>query len=415
MSRPRPRAPELLESPEAARDGLGALWALLGCQATLTAGLALSFPFFAIYLNRDRGLGMGWVGFWLSLMLLASAAGSVVAGELCDLRGAKPVMLWALAWRGLLAGAMAAAIWRRASLPLIVGLHVAGGAFGHFFDPAVRAWIARLSAARRVQYFGYHRVAVNLGWAIGPAAGGFLAGRSYAGAFAVTAAFCAACAALLWRALPAGGAVRSGAGLSFRQLLSCAPDRRFLHHCACCLLIAVVMGQLTSTLSVHSIAYGGLSEAQVGLLFTVNGALVLLLMLPTSSYAGWPLTAALAAGCALYAVGYTGVGFARGFPAMAAAVAVLTLGEILVSPRLPSLTANLAPPQELGRYMGLQTLCFTVGAAAAPLLGGAGLQRLSPRWPAATWLAVGGLAAAAAAGFLRLGRRLTQHEEGLAA
>ncbi len=393
----------------------GQLWALLVCQAALTAGLALSFPFFAIYLNRDRGLAMGWVGLWLSVMMTATALGNALAGELSDLRGSKFVMVCALLWRCALAAAMAAAIWRRAAVALIVALHVAGGAFGQFFDPALRSWIAsHFSAARRVAYFGYHRMAVNVGWSIGPALGGFLAGRSYALAFAVTAAFCGGCAALVARALEPGGSTRGAAGWSVREMLASVPDRRFLEHCAFSLVIAAVMAQLTTSLSVHCVSFARITEPEVGLLFALNGVLVLLLMWPTSSWIGPRLTAAIAGGCALYALGYAAVGFARGLAAMAGAVTVVTLGEILVTPRIPTLTANLAPPTLLGRYMGLQGLSFTLGSALGPLLGGAALQYLSPRWAAAPWLIVGALGAAAAGGFRSLGRSLTLVEEGLA-
>lgn len=388
-----------------------ALWALLGTQALLTAGLALSYPFFALYLHRDRGLGTGWVGFWLCVMMLCGAVGTALAGDQSDARGPKAVMSFALFGRALLIGGMAAAVWCRAPISMIIALHIAGGFVGYFFDPAIRSWIASsVEPAQRVALYGRQRVAVNLGWAVGPALGGLLAAKSYALTFGVTSIVCLACGTLALRGLPDEPA-RTSEGASLSGALSAARDPRFLEYCAWCVVLAAVMAQLVAPLSLHAVDYVSLSERQVGALFALNGVIVILGVLPASDVAA-KLTSALGVGCLLYAAGYVAVGFSRGFWALAASVAVVTLGEIVVSPRLPALAANLAPKGRVGRYMGFQGLCFQTGSALGPLLGGAGLEHLSPRWTPAPWLVVGALGAAAAAGFSRLGRFLTHSEEG---
>lgn len=390
-----------------------ALWVLLACQALLTAGLALSYPFFALYLHRDRGLPMGAVGFWLFAMMACGAAGAAMAGELSDTRGPRAVMAGALVGRAVFIGALAVAVWTTASVGLIIALHVAGGFVGHFFDPAIRSWIAGgFTAAERIALYGRQRVAVNIGWSLGPALGGLLAAKSYALTFAATAAACLACAALAFWGLPADVVARPSEPASARELFSAAHDARFLRFCAWSLVIAVVMSQLVVTLSVHAVEMVGLSERQVGALFALNGVLVILGVIPAASLSSDSPTAALAAGCLLYAAGYAAVGFATGFWTLAAAVVVITLGEVVVSPRLPALTASLAPARLVGRYMGFQGLCYQAGSALAPLLGGAGLQYLSPRWAAAPWLVIGALGAAAAAGFAGLARFSTLPQEG---
>lgn len=124
------------------------------------------------------------------------------------------------------------------------------------------------------------------------------------------------------------------------------------------------------------------------------------------------LTSSLAAGCLLYSAGYGWVGFAEGFASLAAAVVLVTLGEVMVSPALQTMAANLAPEEMRGRYLGFQSLALQLGAAFGPLLGGLGLQVLSPRWSAAPWLAVAAVGAAAAFGFRSFGLRLGPAEDG---
>ncbi|MDE2489520.1 MAG: MFS transporter, partial [Elusimicrobia bacterium] len=209
-------------------------------------------------------------------------------------------------------------------------------------------------------------------------------------------------------------AARAEGGWDWGALAALGRDRRFVVLCGWTAAIACVMGQLVVPLSAHASAHSGLDDAQIGLLFTVNGALVVLLQHWATGLASRArLTAVAAAGCLLYAAGYSWVGFARGWGGLALGVAVVTLGEIAVSPALPALTANLAPAGEQGRYLGMFGLSWTLGNALGPVLGGYGLQWAGSRWIAAPWLAVGLLATASAWGFSRLGRDLSLAEEGL--
>jgi hypothetical protein len=67
------------------------------------------------------------------------------------------------------------------------------------------------------------------------------------------------------------------------------------------------------------------------------------------------------------------------------------VGEAFLGPTRNPLTADLAPPDLMGRYFGLQSMMFSGGFGLANGLGGVGLD-ISFR---GTWI-VGGLAAASA-------------------
>ncbi|MDE2492207.1 MAG: MFS transporter [Elusimicrobia bacterium] len=395
--------------------GRTALRALLVCQAVLVAGLTLSFPFLTLYLHEERGLPMGLTGAAIGLTVAAAALGQGLGGELSDLVGCKRVMEGAVAGRAVFTAALAWAVWRGWPVAAVVSLSALSGFAGNFYGPAVRAWIAHEHApGGRVRAYGLLRVATNASWAVGPAAGGLLARWSYGFMFAATAAVCAAGLALLVWAVPRAPAARAQGGWDWGALASLRRDRRFVELCALTAAIACVMGQLVAPLSAHASAHAALSDAQIGLLFTVNGALVVALQhAATRAASRWRLSAVSAAGCLFYAAGYAWVGFAGGWGGLAAGVGVVTLGEIAVSPCLPALTANLAPERERGRYLGMFGLSWTLGNAMGPLLGGYGFQWAGTRWIPAPWLAVGALALASGYGFKRLGRSLTAIEEGL--
>ena len=391
------------------------LWALLVCQCVLVAGLALSYPFFALYLHRMRGLPMGWVGAALSLMLASTALGQVLAGELSDIIGCKRVMEASVASRSMMVALMAWAMARQAPIAALVCLHVLAGFCGSFYDSAVRAWIASaLPPRERLLGYGRLRVAINLGWALGPALGGVMAEHSYPLLFAASGVACLVCLGLVHWTVSDIPRLRPESHFSWGELWSVSADARFTRFCGYGLLISMVMAQLTVALAVHSVRYVGLTEAQVGLLFTLNGAVVVLTQ--TSISRGLRrvrLSAMLALGSLFYAAGYGWAGFAPSFALMAVAVTVVTLGEVTVSPALQTLAANLAPEKLKGRYMGFQGLGIQLGAACGPLVGGLGLQLLSPRWSPGPWLIIAALGVLAALGFKRFGKELREDEDGL--
>lgn len=392
-----------------------ALRALLLCQGALIAGLALSFPFMTLYLHQRRGLPMGATGLAVSLSMAAAAAGQGMGGELSDLWGCKLVMSASLAGRVALTALMAWAVVAAWPVSVVAALLVGSGFIGGWYDPAVRAWIAQEHpAGGRVRAYGLLRVATNAAWAVGPAVGGLMAATSYALMFAVTSAMCLLCLVLLVWVVPDAPAARAAEGFDWGALASVRRDGRFLDFCVLTVAISAVMSQLVAPLSVHATAHGGLSEPQVGLLFGLNGTMVVLLQNGAArAISARTLSGAAAMGCLLYALGFSGVGFARGVPAFAVAMAVVTLGEIVVSPSLQTLAANLAPDRLRGRYIGFHGLMGQFGMAFGPLLGGLGQERLGGRWIPAPWLAAGALAALSGWGFSRLGRRLGPAEQGL--
>lgn len=392
-----------------------ALHALLLCHGVLVAGLALSLPFLTLYFHEKRGMPMGLVGLAVSGAVAAAAVGQAVGGELADVWGCKRVMALALVCRAAFMALLAAGVHGEWPVTAIIGFHVCGALSGNLYGPAVRAWISHEHpAGERSHAYSSLRVAQNAAFAVGPAIGGFMAGYSYSLMFAAAAVLMLLCLAMLSGLVPASPAARSGEGFAWDGTLRVARDGRFLELSIIGLLIACAMAQLVGPLSVHATAHGGLSETQVGFLFAVNGTLVVLFQhAATRLVSRSALTRAAAAGCLFYLAGWSWIGFSRGWWPLALGVAIVTTGEILVSPSLEALAANLSPSRLKGRYLGFQGLLQSLGQALGPLFGGLGFEHFGGRWIPAPWLAAGALAGAAGWGFWRLGRRVDAAEEGL--
>ena len=232
--------------------------------------------------------------------------------------------------------------------------------------------------------------------------------------FFATSAFCSVCGVLLALGLRDKEGFQRSESFSASGLFSTASDPKFLRFGLCALLLTAVMAQMVVPLSVHAVTYAGLSESQVGLLFSLNGSVVVATQfLGARLLKNAPQSRVLAWGSLLYAFSYATVGFLRGFPALAGAMVAISLAEVAVSPALQTLSANLAPQGLQGRFTGLSGMMEHVGMAAGPLLGGFFQQHLSPTWPAAPWLLIGGVGVLASSGFLALGPRLSAREQGL--
>ena len=125
------------------------------------------------------------------------------------------------------------------------------------------------------------------------------------------------------------------------------------------------------------------------------------------------ITSGLAAGAVLYAVGYLCFGYAPSFFFAAAAIVIVTLGELAVSPGMQALGANMAPRGEKGRYLGVQGLFQQVGSSMGIFIGSNAIGLLSPFYQQAPWFIVAAIAIGSSFGFLSLGRRLTREQDGL--
>lgn len=395
----------------------GGFWILAFAQGLMAAGYAISFPFLAVYLNSHRGMPMSWVGAFLAGSMLVSSLARFIGGEVSDAVGRRKVMVYSLWVRALVVSAIAWVIYARAPLWQIFVLHPLSGFIGSLFDPAAQSWVADYThPAGRMKAYGFLRVGTNAGWAVGPALGGFLASGSYALMFVVTAAVTAACAAILAlsiRDLP-GAAKGRAAAAGLSGAVQALSDGTFLRFCSFSFLITAVMSQLVVTTSLYSKTYLGLDEREIGLLFSINGLMVVFFQyFVTRLLEGRRLTAGMAAGALCYAAGYLFFGYSPSFFFAAGAFVVVTLGELAVSPGMQALGANMAPHGAKGRYLGVQGVFQQVGRAFGIFVGSNAVGEISPLFREGPWFIIAFITLTAGAGFLSLGRRLTHEQDGL--
>jgi MFS family permease len=382
------------------------VWVITAESLLTAAGFSITIPFLSLYLFQDRGLSMTIVGSIMMAAGLFSAIAHIIGGELSDRMGRKPVILGALSTRTFMYLGMAFLIGYQAPVWSIVVCYYVGLAIGMMERPASSAIITDLSPRNRLtETYGLFRVGINLGWAAGPAIGGYLAAfLPYSWLFGA-AALLTSLALLIVSFLLKESYTRQREKTELREILSILKERTFLIFIIISLVFFLVMGQMMSTLSIYTVDIMGLSTAQYGLLLTTNGLIVVLFQYPVAYRLGrFKKYRVLIVGSLLHAVGYLIFGWAGGFALAVVAMIIITTGEIIHAPMSLAVVGELAPPKYRGRYMGVFGLTQILGIAIAPLLGGVLLDAF-PLNPLFIWGVIASLGAAAALSYYWWGKR----------
>jgi len=376
-------------------------WTLFFVQLVVAIGFGAAMPFVSIYLHTQLGVSMTFVGTIMLLSALVAAAGRILGGELADRLGRRPVLIWGMGARVAAFAVMAYVIHVGASAVVVGGVFILVRFFGAVVRPGLAAMVADVVEPRqRVEAYALFRIGANAGWAMGPAIGGFLIATSYASLFLLTTF--ASLVGLLLMVFLTSESIRTVETVQFsiRRLLDAAGDVRFLVFCGWSVLLFVVMGQFASTLAVFSTSIVGISEAQLGWLFTVNGIAVVLFQWPAARLADRiGIRAGLDLGCVLYAVGYLSVAMASGLFLLIVSMVIITLGEVTFSPTSMAAVANMAPEDRIGRYMGFFGLTEALGWSLGPFVGGLLFDALQAS-PIQLWGIIAVIGVTAAVGFL---------------
>lgn len=117
----------------------------------------------------------------------------------------------------------------------------------------------------------------------------------------------------------------------------------------------------------------GISLSLYSVLWTVNGILIVLGQ-PLVSFVvkKWAesLKAQMAIGFIIFIVSFSMLLTAKQFPMFLAAMVILTIGEMLVWPAVPTIANQLAPKGKEGFYQGFVNSAATGGRMIGPLFGG---------------------------------------------
>jgi DHA1 family tetracycline resistance protein-like MFS transporter len=308
-------------------------------------------------------------------------------GRLSDRVGRRPVLMVSMAaaslaylWLGF-----ASSLWM-----LFAARALAGACAGNI--SAANAYIADVTTPEnRARGMGMIGAAFGLGFIIGPALGGVVAGNNLAtadlrspGLIACGLSIVAFLGVLfvLKESLPRGlpPRPRKGRIAALRDALA----RKTLARLLLIFFLAILaFGGMEATFALWAMAQFGWGPAQIGYICAYVGVLSALMQggLIGRLTARFGEEKLLIAGLSLIALGLVTITLAHGLPVLILAVSCLALGMGAMQPSLNSLISRRAGAGEQGEVMGVAQSVASLSRVLGPLLAGAlfaGLGRDAP-------------------------------------
>lgn len=365
-------------------------------------GSSLIYPFFALYVTAKFKVGLTEVGILLGAMTAGGIVGGLIGGWLTDRIGRKNIILFGL----LVSGLFSIVIIFIQQFELLIAVGALVGILGSMSGPAYQAMLIDIiPETNRNSAFGIVRVVYNLTVAIGPLIGGFISDYSYNWLFIGDAITSAATFLIVLKLLKETRPEETHTHdekdpLENKGYAPIFKDKQYLFLLGCLMLIFAVMMQMLSTLSVYMRDVHAFPNKYYGYILSLNATMVVLMQFWVSRRAEkLPPFITMIVGAVFAVVGYTMFGFIQSIWLFALAMAILTIGEMIIDPMSQTLAAGFAPPDMRGRYMAALHFSLSLSNLVTPYLAGLVIDNYDPRW---IWYTCGIVGTIAIVGFLKL-------------
>lgn len=348
------------------------VWLLIIGMALNVTGSSFLWPINTIFMHEHLGKSLTIAGIVLLLNSGAGIIGNLTGGLLFDkLGGYRTIMLGV----SISFTTSFLLIWFHDFWSYSILLVFMGFGMGIVF-PSMYALAGTMWKEGGRKAFNRIYIAQNVGVALGAALGGLAASYS----FTLSFISCSALSFLFFMIVIFGykGIDEKESG-SVQTVFS---QKKRIHNKQAFLALLILCGgyllawigyvQWQSTIASYTQDLG-VTLKMYSLLWTVNGLFIVL---------GQPLinvflkkwlqstTSQILVGYVIFIISFVIVGNAQDFSGFMIAMVVLTIGEMLVWPGVPSIAADLAPKGRAGFYQGIVNSTATGGRMLGPLFGG---------------------------------------------
>ncbi|GAA4078471.1 MFS transporter [Flavobacterium cheonanense] len=330
-------------------------------------------PFLSKYLYEDLHFSELQIGNILVCFGLGSMLGSWLGGKLSDKIGFYKIMIFSLFVSGLM-------FFGLQYITSYIGLCIAVFSImvvADMFRPAMFVSIgAYAKPENRTRALTLVRLAINLGFAAGPALGGLIIMNiGYKGLFWADGATCIIAILIFWMLVkekkkPAESKETKALLEANRE--SVFKDRPFWIFLFMCVITGVLFFQLFTTIPLYHKKQFNLNELQTGLLLTLNGVLVFFLEMPIVSYIErnkLDKVKIVTIGCFLMTISLflLLINFWAGV--LIIMMLFMTVAEMFAFPFSNSFAISRAPKGHEGRYMAIFTMSFSAAHILSAKIG----------------------------------------------
>lgn len=381
------------------------LWIVFLGNFIIAIGSSMAWPYLNIYIRQRLGLPLHLSTLLTSTRAATGILASLTIGSFSDKSGRRGIMLVSVIGGFLYHALMPMAnhVWE------FILLLAVWGALDNFYSVGSNAMIVDMTDRdNQLDAFALNRMTHNTGIAIGPIIGGILATRSYRLNFGFAAGFFSLAVILI--ALFVKESLNQLPSNSERLMLPENPTRMidvlrdhvFMISVGFLVLITVGTSAVFNLLPLYARETYAIPESQISIVFTVNALICVFLQLTATQFTArqHPFRG-LILSSALYGVAIAGYALIPSVPWYCVCMAVMTIGEIILSPTMMAFTARRAPFDARARYMGLYNLAYPVGYAIGPAIAGLIFEYVAPQ---AIWINGGVFCLIAMVGFMILYR-----------
>ncbi|MGR3765431.1 MDR family MFS transporter [Rossellomorea sp. NS-SX7] len=347
------------------------LWLLVIGMMVNVTGSSFLWPLNTIYLHEHLGKSLSVAGLVLMINAGASVIGNLIGGNLFDkFGGYRSILLGIIITLAALIGMN---VWQ--GWPYyVVFLTVVGFGSGIVF-PSMYAMAGSVWPEGGRKAFNSVYVAQNIGVAVGAALGGLVASFSFSYIFLANLLMYVAfflIALFGYRHISVDSATQTSVLSEKKVIRNKSKLTALLIICAAYLLCWVGYVQWQSTIATYTQEIN-ISLKQYSLLWTINGALIVLAQ-PLLSKAikrfEDNLKLQIIIGTVIFMVSFGVASVSDTFEWFAISMIILTIGEMLIWPAVPTIANSLAPKGREGFYQGIVNSTATGGRMIGPFIGG---------------------------------------------
>lgn len=331
-------------------------------------------PFLSMYMSSALGFSKPQVGMVLGCFGLGSVCGSWLGGWLTDRLGNFRVQACSL----ILTVPIFLVLPHFKTFESLAGMIFLLTLIADTFRPANSVSVARYAKPENLtKAYSLNRMAVNLGFSIGPALGGFLAMFSYDWIFYGNA-LAAISAAIVFILFFKNRKPRSETAPLLKADKKLTQNDRnayldppFIIFNIFCCLFSMAFFQLLSTLPLFYKEAKMMSEGQIGILLGFSGFCIVVFEMLLVHAVEHRFTArqVMIFGTGIAGIAYLMLNVSAGVAWLYLSMFILSIGEMLTLPFTATISASRATLNTQGAYMGFNSLAFAAANIFSPYLG----------------------------------------------
>ncbi|MBW4623052.1 MAG: MFS transporter [Cyanosarcina radialis HA8281-LM2] len=365
------------------------VWILIFGRFLSQIGTGFTLFYAPIFFVNQVGLSATQVGLAIGSASISGIVGRIASGSMSDspFWGRKRTLLLSAA-----VSAIASLVFATTTnfVTLVIGNLLLGLGIGLYW-PATEAVVADLAQGeQRQEAYALTRLGDNVGLGLGIILGGLLIGRTgaYRTLFVIDAISFAVFFGVIWVAISETLKSEKHEHQPLQSWKIALRDRLLLIYVLANIFFTTYISQLESTVPLYFTNFvslpgsgRGFAPETISLLFAWHLIVAICSQIPILKLLGrWSHLRSLTISLIFWTIGFllvslTGVADSYQLAWASLAMGVLAIAITTYSPTASSLVADIAPPTLRGIYASINSLCWAVGYAIGPVLGGFALDR----------------------------------------